>query len=87
MGVELLTDRYKPKIAGILPCYDRIIALTRGRTPRRYLQHGLGADEKEHLSTSLAPLRELLLAFISTIEDDQTGTNKLNKISQPAVEE
>jgi hypothetical protein len=42
---------------------------------------------------SLAPLRELLLAanrryleFISTIEDDQAGTDKLNKISQPAEE-
>jgi len=39
---------------------------------------------------SLAPLRELLLAanrryleFISTIEDDRTGTDKLNKISRP----
>jgi len=39
---------------------------------------------------SLAPLRELLLAanrryleFISTIEDDKAGTDKLNKISQP----
>ena len=42
---------------------------------------------------SLAPLRELLLAanrryleFISTIEDDKAGTDKLNKISQ-SVEE
>src|ERR1700689_3096555 len=25
MGVELLTKRYKDKIAGILSCYDRII--------------------------------------------------------------
>ncbi len=39
---------------------------------------------------SLAPLRELLLAanrryleFISSIEDDRAGTDKLNKISQP----
>lgn len=39
---------------------------------------------------SLAPLRKLLLAanrryleFISTIEDDRAGTDKLNKISQP----
>jgi hypothetical protein len=42
---------------------------------------------------SLAPLRELLLAanrryleFISTIEDDKVGTDKLNKISQPVEE-
>ena len=42
---------------------------------------------------SLAPLRELLLAsnrryleFISTIEDDKAGTDKLNKISQPVEE-
>ena len=42
---------------------------------------------------SLDPLRELLLAanrryleFISTIEDDKAGTDKLNKISQPAEE-
>jgi len=42
---------------------------------------------------SLAPLRELLLAanrryleFISTIEDDKAGTDKLNKISQPVAE-
>ena len=42
---------------------------------------------------SLAPLRELLLAanrryqeFISTIEDDKTGTDKLNKISRPVEE-
>ena len=42
---------------------------------------------------SLAPLRELLLAanrryleFISTIEDNRAGTDKLNKISQPAAE-
>ena len=42
---------------------------------------------------SLAPLRELLLAanrryleFISTIEDDQAGAGKLNKISQPVEE-
>jgi hypothetical protein len=42
---------------------------------------------------SLAPLRELLLAanrryleFISTIEDDKAGTDKLNKISQPVQE-
>src|SRR5271165_851482 len=40
---------------------------------------------------SLAPLRDLLLAanrryleFISAIEDDRAGTDKLNKISQPA---
>ena len=39
----------------------------------------------------LAPLRDLLLAanrryleFISAIEDDPAGTDKLNKISQPA---
>jgi hypothetical protein len=42
---------------------------------------------------SLAPLRELLpaanrryLEFISTIEDDKAGTDKLNKISQPIQE-
>ena len=42
---------------------------------------------------SLAPLRELLLAanrryleFISTIEDDKAGTDKLNKISRPVEE-
>ena len=42
---------------------------------------------------SLAPLRELLLAanrryleFISSIEDDRVGTDKLNKISQPVEE-
>jgi hypothetical protein len=42
---------------------------------------------------SLAPLRELLLAanrryleFISAIEDDRAGTDKLNKISQPVEE-
>ncbi len=42
---------------------------------------------------SLAPLRELLLAanrryleFISTIEDDKAGTDKLHKISQPVEE-
>jgi hypothetical protein len=42
---------------------------------------------------SLAPLRELLLAanrryleFISTLEDDKVGTDKLNKISQPVEE-
>src|SRR3984893_14087851 len=42
---------------------------------------------------SLAPLRELLLAanrryleFISTIDDDKAGTDKLNKLSQPVEE-
>ena len=42
---------------------------------------------------SLAPLRELLLAanrryveFISTLEDDKAGSDKLNKISQPVEE-
>jgi hypothetical protein len=42
---------------------------------------------------SLAPLQELLLAanrrylqFISTIEDDKAGTDKLNKISPPVKE-
>ncbi len=42
---------------------------------------------------SLDPLRELLLAanrryleFISSIEDDRAGTDKLNKISQPVQE-
>ena len=42
---------------------------------------------------SLAPLRGLLLAanrryleFISTIEDDRAGTDKLNKVSQPVQE-
>ena len=42
---------------------------------------------------SLAPLRELLLAanrryleFISTIEDDKVGIDKLNKLSQPVEE-
>jgi hypothetical protein len=42
---------------------------------------------------SLAPLRELLraanrryLEFISTLEDDKAGTEKLNKISQPVQE-
>ena len=41
---------------------------------------------------SLAPLRELLLAanrryleFISAIEDDKAGTDRLNKISQPVA--
>ena len=39
---------------------------------------------------SLAPLREILMAanrryweFISAIEDDRAGTDKLNKVSQP----
>jgi hypothetical protein len=42
---------------------------------------------------SLAPLRDLLLAanrryleFISTLEDDKVGSDKLNKISQPVEE-
>jgi hypothetical protein len=42
---------------------------------------------------SLAPLRELMLAanrryleFISAIEDDKAGTDKLNKIAQPVEE-
>ncbi len=42
---------------------------------------------------SLSPLRELLLAanrryleFISSMEDDRVGTDKLNKISQPVEE-
>jgi hypothetical protein len=42
---------------------------------------------------SLGPLGELLLAanrryleFISTLEDDKAGTDKLNKISQPVEE-
>ena len=42
---------------------------------------------------SLDPWRELLLAanrryleFISTIEEDKAGTDKLNKISQPVEE-
>lgn len=42
---------------------------------------------------SLAPLRELLLAanrryleFISTLEDDKAGTDKLHKISEPVAE-
>jgi hypothetical protein len=42
---------------------------------------------------SLAPLRELLLAanrryleFISTIDDDKAGTDKLNKLSEPVEE-
>ena len=42
---------------------------------------------------SLAPLRELLLAanrryleFISTIEDNKAGTDKLHKITQPVLE-
>ena len=42
---------------------------------------------------SLAPLRELLLAanrryleFISTLEDDRTGTDNLNRVSQPVQE-
>jgi len=42
---------------------------------------------------SLAPLRELLLAanrryleFISAIEDDKAGTDKLHKIAQPVAE-
>jgi len=25
MGIELLTERYKSQIAGVLSCYDRII--------------------------------------------------------------
>jgi hypothetical protein len=43
---------------------------------------------------SLAPLREVLsaanrryLEFISSIEDDKAGTDKLNRISQPVAEE
>src|SRR5271166_1507850 len=49
-----------------------------------------GRDEEEHLQPG--PLRDLLLAanrryleFISAIEDDRAGTDKLNKISQPAA--
>jgi hypothetical protein len=30
MGVELLTERHKDKIAGILSCYDRIIVQGHG---------------------------------------------------------
>jgi len=28
VGVELLTDRYKSQITGVLSCYDRIIIVT-----------------------------------------------------------
>ena len=49
--------------------------------------------ERKKTIYSLAPPRELLLAanrryleFISTIEDDRAGTDKLNKISQPVAE-
>ncbi len=49
--------------------------------------------ERKKTIYSLAPLRELWLAanrryleFISTIEDDRAGTDKLNQISQPVAE-
>ena len=49
--------------------------------------------EMEKTICSLAPLRELLLAanrqyleFISPIQDDKTGTDKLQRISQPVQE-
>jgi len=55
-------------------------------------RHMAWAEMKKSIY-SLAPLRELLLAanrryleFISTIEDDKAGTDKLNKISQPVEE-
>ena len=55
--------------------------------------HSLAWAEMRKTIYSLAPLRELLLAanrryleFISTIEDDRAGTDKLNKISQPVEE-
>ena len=51
----------------------------------------MGRDEEGIYS--LAPLREAVLAanrryleFISAIEDDRVGTDKLNKISQPMEE-
>ncbi len=55
--------------------------------------HSMAWAEMKKTIYSLAPLRELLLAanrryleFISAIEDDTAGTNKLNKISQPVEE-
>jgi len=54
---------------------------------------GMAWAEMKKSIYSLAPLRELLLAanrryleFISTIEDDTAGTDKLNKISRPVEE-
>jgi hypothetical protein len=55
--------------------------------------HSMAWAEMKKSIYSLAPLRELLLAanrryleFISTIEDDKAGTDKLHKISQPVQE-
>ena len=55
--------------------------------------HSMAWAEMKKTIYSLAPLREVLsaakrryLEFISTIEDDKAGTDKLNKISQPVAE-
>jgi hypothetical protein len=55
--------------------------------------HSMAWAEMKKSIYSLAPLRELLLAanrryleFISTIEDDKAGTDKLNRISRPVEE-
>jgi hypothetical protein len=49
--------------------------------------------ERKKTIYSLAPLHELLLAanrryleFLSTIEDNKGGTDKLNKVAQPLQE-
>lgn len=54
--------------------------------------HTMGWAEMRKTIYSLAPLRELLLAanrryleFVSTIEDNKAGTDKLNKISTPVA--
>lgn len=66
--------------------------------PYREVEHKDGTSsmawaEMKKSIYSLAPLRDLLLAanrryleFISAIEDDKAGSDKLNKISQPVEE-
>src|ERR1700678_4263478 len=46
MGVELLTDRHKDEIAGVLSCYDRIII--QGTVPKWCYASGMTSYFYEH---------------------------------------
>ena len=74
MGVELLTERYKDQIAGILSCYDRIII--KGTVPAWSYASGMTGYFYKHqirifdYAKWAAPLREQLRANMERIASE-----------------
>jgi hypothetical protein len=82
MGVELLTERYKDQIAGVLSCYDRIIV--QGTVPGWCYAGGMTEYFYKHQIRIFdypkwaEPLREELRANMERIAAEQYGARRVS---------